>query len=108
MVMAVNRKYNDSDYIGGSQPGLTAPVGFFASPHVVSGPIISITYTLFDPEDDPVRRVQAYYSPNGGGQWLPATLTAETDTTNLAASPWPTGTMQTLYWQADGESGRLE
>jgi hypothetical protein len=49
-------------------------------------PTMSITYTLSDPESDAVRFIRAYYSPDGGGQWLPAVTANGAVTTNLATS----------------------
>ncbi len=46
-------------------------------------PTLPITYTLFDPEVNPVGRVQGYYSLNGGGQWFPALATGDTVTAGL-------------------------
>jgi hypothetical protein len=46
-------------------------------------PVIPITYTLSDPENDPVRSIRAYYSPDGGGKWYPAMAAGGTMTTNL-------------------------
>jgi hypothetical protein len=50
-------------------------------------PIIPMTYTLSDPEGDPIRSIRAYYSPDGGGKWYTATATSDTITTNLNAMP---------------------
>ncbi len=45
---------------------------------------VPVTYTLADPESDPIRSMRAYYSPDGGGRWLPAVAASGTLTTNLA------------------------
>jgi subtilisin-like proprotein convertase family protein len=49
-------------------------------------PVIPMTYTLSDPEGDPVRFIRAYYSPDGGGKWYTATAASGTVTTNLATT----------------------
>jgi hypothetical protein len=77
-----------------------AAAPFFASATVLEGPTLPVTYTLFDPEGDPVRYVRAHYSLNGGSQWRPAVAAAGTVTTNLAASI--TGTVHTYTWDVLG------
>jgi subtilisin-like proprotein convertase family protein len=67
-----------------TRPMPTGNADFYSSPLALVGPTIPLTYTLFDPEGDPVRRIRAFYSPNGGGQWLPATAVAGTKINNLA------------------------
>ncbi|MBN1657741.1 MAG: VCBS repeat-containing protein [Anaerolineae bacterium] len=74
--------------------GATAP--FFASATVLEGPILPITYTLFDAEGDPARLVEAFYSLDGGSRWHPAIAASGTITTDLVASP--TGTTHTYTW----------
>jgi hypothetical protein len=74
----------------------SAAAPFFASATIFDGPTLPITYTLFDPEGDPARFVEAYYSLDGGSQWHPAVAAAGTVTTNLAASS--TGTVHTYTW----------
>ena len=86
-----------------TRPDATHNADFYAAQQIALGPTIPLTYTLFDSEGDPVRFIRAFYSPNGGGQWLPATLTTDSQTTTLAASLWPTGTTHTLIWQADAD-----
>ncbi|MBN1138760.1 MAG: hypothetical protein JXM73_19405 [Anaerolineae bacterium] len=70
----------------------------YSSAVVLDGPVLSITYTLYDPESDPARLVKAFYSLDGGSTWHPAIAAAGTITTNLAASPSPTGTQHTYTW----------
>ena len=68
--------------------GTTAPypatADFYAGPTVLTKRTITLTYTLFDPEGDPVRFIRPFYSPTGGGQWLPAMAVAGTVTKNLS------------------------
>lgn len=97
---------NNSPHISLLHP---IPGGFSvsqASPIVLTSTEIPITYILFDSESDPIARVEAYYSLNGGGQWFPAIPVSTTQTTNLAASP--TGTEHTFLWDtfASGFFGR--
>lgn len=49
-------------------------------------PVISIPFTLADPEDDRVREVRGYYSLDGGGSWLPATPREITPTLELTTT----------------------
>ncbi len=93
---------NNPPHVAIKHPGDTPAVNFSASPKILDKDTISITYTLFDLEGNPAN-IRAYYSPNGGGVWQPVTLTNDTQTTNLVASPWPTGTSHTLTWQADAD-----
>ena len=84
-------------------PIATAPASFYASPHIVENSTLPINYTLFDPEGDDVRFIRAFYSPNGGGQWFPATPASGTQTTQLTASPWPTGTSHIFNWHVEAD-----
>ncbi|MEE8391306.1 MAG: proprotein convertase P-domain-containing protein, partial [Anaerolineae bacterium] len=72
--------------------GITAPytssADFYAASVVLDSPSIPITYTLFDPEGDPVGWVEPSYSPDGGGRWLPAVATTDTMTTHLSTGRW--------------------
>jgi hypothetical protein len=84
-----------------TRPGPTSDANFFSSPAILRQATLPIHYTLSDPEGDPVRFIRAFYSPNGGGQWFPATPAPGTITTSLAASP--SGTAHTFIWQADAD-----
>jgi FG-GAP-like repeat/FG-GAP repeat len=97
---AARLSYN-SPRISVTRPGPSAAADFFASSTILQQPTIAISYTLSDPEGDPVRFIRAFYSPNGGGNWFPATAAAATPTTNLAAAP--SGTTHTFTWQADAD-----
>jgi hypothetical protein len=67
-----------------NQPVLAlAPANFYAIP-AIRMDAIPISYTLFDPTGATARGLLASYSPNGGGQWLPAVAAAGTVTMNLA------------------------
>ncbi|MCP4287118.1 MAG: VCBS repeat-containing protein, partial [Gammaproteobacteria bacterium] len=93
---------NDAPYVTIFRPGVTPDAAFFSTPHIMSQSKISITYTLFDPDGDPVSRIIPEFSPNGGGQWLPASFGPGGDgLINLAASP--TGTPHTFVWNAEAD-----
>ncbi|HSJ55908.1 MAG TPA: VCBS repeat-containing protein [Anaerolineae bacterium] len=79
-----------------ARPGATADGALYSTPEIVAG-TIPITYTVRDREGDPIR-VRAFYSPDGGGRWLPAVAASGTVTLNLASSP--TGTMHTYVWDS--------
>ncbi|MEM7028676.1 MAG: FG-GAP-like repeat-containing protein [Chloroflexota bacterium] len=86
-------------------PGATAlaPANFFAQSNIIPGVVsLPVTYTLFHPNGQRVKQVRAFYSPDGGGQWLPAKAdTTQSATTNLVASPYPTVTANNThvyYW----------
>jgi hypothetical protein len=71
---------------------------FHSTPQILSGTIL-IPYTLVDEQGDKVWEIITEYSPNGGGQWFPATEGIGGDgTTDLAASP--AGTAHTFSWDA--------
>ncbi|MFN8440661.1 MAG: VCBS repeat-containing protein [Caldilineaceae bacterium] len=54
---------------------------------ILDSAVISIPYTLSDRESDNVGEVAAFYSLNGGGQWLPAIAAPGTLTRHLATAP---------------------
>lgn len=90
-------------------PGQTAEGNLYASAEILSGNI-AIPYYLYDAESDPVGHIAAFYSPDGGGKWYPAVAAAGTVTQNLAATPWPTGSLHTFTWDvnASGFFGRSD
>ncbi|HSH05284.1 MAG TPA: FG-GAP-like repeat-containing protein [Anaerolineae bacterium] len=55
----------------------------FSDPTIVTGNIITIPYQINDNQGDLAGPLRAYYSPDGGGQWLPAVPTAGTVTDHL-------------------------
>ncbi|MGC9397021.1 MAG: proprotein convertase P-domain-containing protein, partial [Anaerolineae bacterium] len=61
---------------------------FYAVPAILKDQTLSLHYTLFDPEADPVGSIEAFYSLNGGGHWLPAIATTDTITTHLSTGYW--------------------
>ncbi|MEW5869599.1 MAG: FG-GAP-like repeat-containing protein [Chloroflexota bacterium] len=76
-----------------------APANFYASPAIHQSATIPISYTLSHPAGEEIRQVQAFYSPDGGGRWLPAVATSTTITTNLPTALGPvTHTHQIYYW----------
>ncbi len=89
-------------------PGQTAEASFYASAEILSGDI-TIPFYLYDEEEDPVGHIHAFYSPDGG-KWYPAVAAAGVITRDLAASPWPSGTLHTFTWDvnASGFFGRSD
>ncbi len=87
---------NNPPRVAVSRPGSTPDANFYSTPTILSDRTISIRYTLTDPEGDPVRYVRAFYSPDGGGRWLPAVAATGSPTSNLTASR--TGTSHTYRW----------
>jgi hypothetical protein len=67
-----------------TRPAPPADADFYSTPEIWSGPIIPITYSLSHPQSDPVRLIRAFYSPDGGGRWLPAMAARGTITKNLS------------------------
>ena len=81
----------------------------FRAEHLAAlGATIAISYTLSQPDSKPVAYVRAYYSPDGGGRWLPAVAASGTITTNLATSP--SGVSHVYNWDvfASGFFGRSD
>ncbi|HBY06828.1 MAG TPA: hypothetical protein DEH22_03230, partial [Chloroflexi bacterium] len=60
-----------------------ANANFYASPVIVDSPVISIPFSVFDPEGQPVGHIEGSYSLDGGGQWHPALAASGSATTNL-------------------------
>lgn len=84
------------------RPGATDDAGFFSTSEILQTTSILVAYTLRDPEGDPVPRIFPEFSPNGGGQWLPATPGPGDDgLTDLTASPQ--GTPHTFVWHAEAD-----
>lgn len=71
------------------RPGPNADL--YSSPRIWSA-AIPITYTLSHPNGNPVKAIRAWYSPNGGGQWLPAVAASGTVTTDLGTTNYVTQT----------------
>jgi hypothetical protein len=72
---------------------------FYGTARIVRQRRLDVEYTLSHPQGVPVRFIRVFYSPNGGGQWFPATPADGTATRNLAADP--NGSRHTFSWQAD-------
>ncbi|MFC2174035.1 FG-GAP repeat domain-containing protein, partial [Acidobacteriota bacterium] len=83
-------------YLEAARPCTTDNAGFYSTPEILDSQTISIPYTLYDPDDHPVRLVRAYYSPNGGGNWLEAMPDNTTVTADLLASS--AGVDHTFTW----------
>ena len=76
-----------------SRPG--ADADFFSASAIRSG-LIPITYTLAHPQSAPVKAIRAWYSLDGGGQWLPAVPASGVITTNLGTTN--NGANYTFTW----------
>jgi hypothetical protein len=88
--------------------GAPSDADLYSSAEVWTQGTVAFTYTLFHRESDPVREIRAYYSLNGGGQWLPAVATADTVTTNLATAAYPiTTAANTHVYRWDVLSSRV-
>ncbi|MBX3011890.1 MAG: VCBS repeat-containing protein [Caldilineaceae bacterium] len=79
------------------QPGLTIGAGPYASAAIFAQRTIPIPFTLYDPEGKPVD-LRAYYSPDGGGRWLPALPTADTPTRQLATLQGGAAAQHLFQW----------
>ncbi len=66
------------------RPGIDAD--FYSLPWIWAGPTVPITYTLSGLQGDPVKFIRTWYSPDGGGRWLPAVAATGTVTTNLGTT----------------------
>ncbi|MEM7536483.1 MAG: VCBS repeat-containing protein, partial [Chloroflexota bacterium] len=76
-------------------PGKIAANGY-ASAKILSDSPIAIPFTLTHPMSMTVRKIQAWYSLDGGGHWQPAEPITLTQTTDLETSP--TGIGYTFEW----------
>ena len=74
---------------------------FQATSVLLQEPVVPITYTLTDPNGEPVSWIRGYFSLDGGGTWQPATPTEDTVLHNLAAPD--EGAQHTYYWHADAD-----
>jgi FG-GAP-like repeat/FG-GAP repeat len=102
---------NHSPFPVVQRPTTTHNAAFYSSPEILTSSVIPIAYTLFDTEGDPVGHIDAHYSMNGGGQWLPAVAASGVQTSSLSATPYPTVTLtntHTFLWDtfASGLFGR--
>ena len=67
------------------QPDGLPAAAFLSSAQIHAGQVISIPVRINEPDGSPIRGLQAYYSPDGGGTWRPA----------LPASSWFGGLLPT-------------
>lgn len=102
------RRAQEGPHIVVRPPGATPTANFFARGEILSDRFLAIPYRLTDPQGEPVGRVAAFFSLDGGGYWQPAVPTTTTVTTNLATSP--TGVAYTFVWDtyASGFFGRSD
>ena len=88
---------NNPPYPSLTRPITTGNANYFSTPALLEDRIIPLPYALFDPEEDPLGRIETSYSLNGGGQWFPATATTNTLTTNLTTGLYPTQTVTNTH-----------
>lgn len=62
--------------------------------------VVTVPYTLVDPQRRPAREVRGFYSLDGGTRWLPAPASTGTNTQALASSP--DGVSHTFSWDLAG------
>ncbi len=77
---------NNPPYLSVTRPTLTGNAGFLSTPILLTSREISIPFTLFDREGDPIDQIEGFYSLDGGGVWRRAIPTTATITTHLAAN----------------------
>jgi uncharacterized repeat protein (TIGR01451 family) len=94
------RLLNSPPSLSIAYPGKTGGANFYAEADILQGSI-PITYSLFDPDGEPVRFVRAFYSLDGGGRWLPALGAFGTVTTHLATLPSQAGPTNTHVFNWD-------
>ncbi len=51
-----------------------APANFYAMPTIWDEGELPISYTLSNPSGQQFAKIQSFYSPDGGGRWLPAAI----------------------------------
>ncbi len=81
-----HRLVNSMPQISISRPVDTANADYYSSPTILRTSSIPIAYSLSDIEGDPIGRIEAYYSLDGGGLWLPAIPSPDTVTRELATN----------------------
>ena len=102
-LVTLNRSRRASGQTGGLKlatlvrPDGSPDASYFASPIILLGQRIPITYTLYGPADVPFGHIELDYSPDGGGVWLPAAATTDTIKTQLSATPFPMVTLSNTH-----------
>lgn len=74
---------NSAPQLALAWPDGSGGADFYASSEILNDSIIPIPYTLYDAQGEPVGRIEASYSLNGGGNWHPAVAASGTLTTNV-------------------------
>jgi hypothetical protein len=70
----------------GSQSNLLSPIHSYGATGSREDGRITFTYTLVLSSEQPIAAVQGFYSLDGGGHWLAAVPTTDTQTTNLSTA----------------------
>ncbi len=75
--------HNPIPFISATRPASLADADGYTTPTILDERSIKFPYTVFDPQCDRIRRIEAEYSKDGGGTWHPAAASDDTITTNL-------------------------
>lgn len=81
------RLANNPPYAKIHRPGETGDGAPYSVANIIDSNEISITFTLFEREGDTVPRIEAFYSLNGSGKWLPAFPAENKPLTELSTNP---------------------
>lgn len=93
-------------YRPGETPGAK---GFSTAEIIVATKQVTVPYTLFTSDPNTTINIFPEYSTDGGGHWLPATLSNPTGSIiALQGSTWPTGTRHSLLWNAAADVTRSD
>lgn len=79
-----------------AQPVATRNALMMSATQVHDADLITLTFTLRDPESDFVGRVAVDYSSDGGGHWMPARILVSDTIKHLATSP--AGVSHQITW----------
>jgi len=89
-----------------ARPGPNAD--FYSTPRIWSDLTIPITYTLADPQGDPVKAIRAWFSPDGGGRWYTSTAASGVITTDLGTADYATWTCDNTTTTPIPDPGTVE
>ncbi len=70
----------------------------YGTADLVTDITVPIPYTVWATDERHIAEIEAWYSPNNGGNWYPAIAATGTPTQNIQAGIWPTGTNHIFYW----------
>ncbi|MCB0032560.1 MAG: VCBS repeat-containing protein, partial [Anaerolineales bacterium] len=75
----------------------TGAADFYGRPEVLTGRYITMPFKILDVDGDKAIRIEAEYSPNGGGKWYPA-IHRDSTTNIISGSFLSDGTTYEYYW----------